>query len=154
DAARSARLGKRARRVAAIVAGTAVLVLAAWGLRKLGGGRLDWETLAVGVPAFFGVYYILIETLGPRFSPSLVPARGHIHTELLKYGLVATLAQIGAGWWALRRKLRLPDRLAAANGIALAGLTIAMTPMALLWSLFPAPYVELPGPKLMVLIPA
>jgi hypothetical protein len=152
--ARKDRLEKRAVRLAALVVGAVLLVVVAWWLRWLGGLRLDWKSLAIGVPAFFGVYYILIAVLGQSFSPSLMPARGHIATELIQYGVVATVVQIGAGWWALRRKLHLPDRLAAANGIALVGLAVALTPVALLWCLFPAPYVEVPGPRAMVLIPA
>lgn len=152
--ARKDRLEKRAVRLAVLALGTIVLILIAWRMRRLGGLRLDWKSLAVGVPAFFGVYYILIAVLGQQFSPSLMPARGHIASELIQYGVVATVAQIGAGWWALRRKVNLPDRLAAANGIALVGLVVALTPVALLWALFPAPYVEVPGPAAMVLIPA
>lgn len=152
--ARADRLEKRAVRLAVLVVGAILLVVVAWWLRWLGGLRLDWRSLAVGVPAFFGVYYILIAVLGQSFSPSLMPARGHIATELIQYGVAATVVQIGAGWWALRRKVHLPDRLAAANGIALVGLAVALTPVALLWSLFPAPYVEVPGPRALVLIPA
>jgi hypothetical protein len=152
--ARADRLEKRALRLGVLVVSAVVLLVAAWWLRWLGGVRLDWKSLVVGVPAFFGVYYILIAVLGQRFSPSLMPARGHIASELIQYGVVATVVQIGAGWWALRRKLHLPDRLAAANGIALVGLAVAMTPVALLWTLFPAPYVEVPGPRALVLIPA
>jgi hypothetical protein len=154
DAARAQRLEKRALRLGALVIGGVLLIATAAWLRWLGGLRLDWRALVVGVPAFFGVYYILIAILGQNFSPSLVPARGHIGSELIKYGIAATVVQIAAGWWALRRKTKLQDRLAAANGVALIGLVIAMTPVALLWTLFPAPYIEVPGPRLLVLIPA
>jgi hypothetical protein len=152
--ARRERLGLRALRLAGLLLGGALVIGAAWALRMLGGVRLNWKTLVVGVPAFFGVYYILIEVLGQRFSPSMVPARGHIGTQLVEYGAVAALAQIAAGWWALRHKATLQERLAGANGIALVGLSIAMLPVLLLWALFPAPYVEVPGPTALVLIPA
>lgn len=151
---RQARLEKRALRLGVLIAGTALTLLVAAWLRRRGGIRLYWQSLAVGVPAFFFVYYTLLGTLGQRFSPSLLPARGHIATELVKYGAAATAVQIAAGWWAMRRKLELPDRLATANGIALVGLLIALTPVALVWTLFPGPYVEVPGPRLLVLIPA
>jgi hypothetical protein len=152
--ARTDRLGKRAVRLGVVIAGGALLLGVAWALRRLGGLRLDWRSLALGVPAFFGVYYILIAILGQSFSPSLVPARGHIGEELIKYGIAATLVQIAANWWALRKKLTLQDRLAAANGVAMVGLAVAFLPVALAWSLFPAPYAEVPGPRMLVLFPA
>ena len=40
--------------------------------------RLDSRVLLVSVPAFFVVYYALIGTVGQRFSPSLLPAQGHL----------------------------------------------------------------------------
>jgi len=152
--ARAARLEKRARRVAALVVGGLVLVGAAWWLRRLGGLRLHRRSLLLGVPGFFFVYYLLIATLGQQFSPSALPARGHIASELLKYGAVGALAQIALSWYALRHRLGLPERLADANGIAVVGLAVAMLPVAVLWTVFPAPYVEVPGPRLLVLIPA
>lgn len=148
------KLEQRAVRLALCAVGALALLGLAWWLRWVGGLRLDWRALVVGVPAFFLVYYMLIAVIGQRFSPSLVPAKGHIATEMLKFGAVATVVQIAAGWWALRRKVTLHDRLAAANGIALVGFVIALTPVALLWALFPAPYTEVPGPRAMVLIPA
>lgn len=152
--ARRDRLERRALRLVFLIVGTAIALVTAWWLRLRGGIRLYWQSLVVGVPAFFFVYYTLLGTIGQRFSPSLLPAQGHIATELVKYGAAATAVQIAAGWWALRRKLDLADRLATANGIALVGLLIAMTPVALIWTLFPAPYVEVPGPRMLVLIPA
>jgi hypothetical protein len=145
---------KRARRVALVLGGALLaLGLAIW-LRTRGGMRLDIRVLSVGVPAFFIVYYTLIGVLGQSFSPSLMPARGHIATELLKYGAAGTLVHILAGWRALRRRHSLAERLAAANGVALCGLFIAMTSAGLMWAYFPPPYVVVPGPRMMVLIPA
>ncbi|HMG53609.1 MAG TPA: hypothetical protein VK601_09005, partial [Kofleriaceae bacterium] len=48
----------------------------------------------------------------------------------------------------------LGDRLAAANGIAWAGLMSTMVPAGAFWAFFPPPYVDLPGPVWLVLIPA
>jgi hypothetical protein len=152
--AREARLEKRARRVAALVVGGIVLIAAAWWLWWLGGLRLHRRSLLLGVPGFFFVYYLLIATLGQQFSPSALPARGHIASELLKYGAAGALAQIALSWYALRHRLGLAERLADANGNAVVGLAVAMLPVAVLWTVFPAPYVEVPGPRLMVLIPA
>ncbi len=152
--ARKSRLGKRARRIAVVILGGISLIGAAWWLWQSGGLRMSRRSLLLGVPGFFFVYYLLIATLGQRFSPSALPARGHIASELIKYGVVGAVAQISLSWLALRHRLSLPERLAEANGIAVVGLTVAMMPVALLWAVFPAPYVEVPGPRLMVLIPA
>jgi hypothetical protein len=148
------RLEKRAWRLALVVSGAVLaLGLAVW-LGSRGGMRLDIRVLSVGVPAFFIVYYTLIGTLGQSFSPSAMPARGHLASELLKYGAVGTLVHILAGWRALRRRHALAERLAAANGVALCGLFIAMLSAGLVWAYFPPPYVLVPTARMMVLIPA
>ncbi len=152
--ARADRLGRRALRGGMVVLASGFAVLLAWWLRTRGGLRLDVRVLLVGVPAFFIVYYTLIGTLGQRFSPSLLPDRGHIGWELVKYGAVGTVVHILAGWFALRRRLELAERLAAANGVAWLGLVLAMVPAGVVWAYYPTPYVEVPGPRLLVLIPA
>jgi hypothetical protein len=144
----------RNRRLA-ITAALALLAIAlAWTLRRFGGLTLDWHVLTVGVPAFFIVYYTAIGVLGQRFSPSAIPARGHISAELAKYGALGALVHMLAGLRALRRRKTLADRLAAANGIAWLGLLIAMVATGVVWAFYPLPYVEVPGPKMIVLIPA
>lgn len=114
---------------------------------------LDWRVLLVSVPAFFVVYYAMIGAAGQGFSPSLVPAQGHIAVVMAKYGIAAMLVQLAASMWVLRDH-DLADRLAKANGIALVGLVLAMLPAGLAWAFLPPPYVTLPGAHTMVLIPA
>lgn len=154
---RSARRGNLARRGVRLtlvaVGGAAAIALAIF-LRRRGGLRLDLRVLGVAAPAFFIVYYTLIGTIGHRFSPSLLADRGHLASELLKYGAAGTIVHILAGWLALRRRVTLAERLAAANGVAWLGLVTAMLPVALLWAIYPTPYVEVPGPTLLVFIPA
>jgi hypothetical protein len=116
--------------------------------------RLDLRVLLVSVPAFFIVYYALIGTLGQRFSPSLLPAQGHLAAAMPKYGVAAMIVQLLASLWALRNQGNLADRLAAANGVAWMGLMLAMVPAGLAWAFFPPPYVSVPGPVWLVLIPA
>lgn len=151
---RTARLARRALRTALVLGLAAVAVLLAGWLRLRGGLRLDVRVLVVGVPAFFIVYYTLIGVLGARFSPSLLPDRGHMATELLKYGAIGIAVHLLAGWLAMRRRLVLAERLARANGVAWLGFMIAMVPAGLLWAFFPAPYVEVPSPRLLIFIPA
>jgi hypothetical protein len=73
---------------------------------------------------------------------------------MAKYGLAAMAVQLALSLWALRSKRTLAERLAAANGIAWTGLMLAMVPAGLLWAYFPPPYVSVPEPMWLVLIPA
>jgi hypothetical protein len=152
--ARADRLEQRAWRLGLVIAFAALATAFAWWMRRLGGLRLDWHVLTVGVPAFFIVYYTAIGVLGQRYSPSAIPARGHISAELAKYGAAGALVHLLAGLRALRGRQTLAARLAAANGIAWTGLLLAMVAAGVVWAFFPPPYVEVPGPKLIVLIPA
>lgn len=147
-------LAHRGRRLAAIVVvGLGLLGLAAV-LHRRGGVRFSRRSLLLGVPAFFVVYYTMIAALGQRFSPSFLPAQGQMATELARYGLVGVGAHVIAAWLVLRRRQQLDDRLALANGNAVVGLTLTMVPAGLMWAFFPPPYVEVPGPRMLVLIPA
>ena len=144
----------RAERIA-LVAGGALLAtgLAALLIRRRV-LRLDRRVLIVSVPAFFVVYLGLLATLGQRFSPSLLPAQGHLAGQMLRYGLISMGVQLVASLWVLRDRPSLGERLAAANGIAWTGLMSTMVAAGLFWAFFPPPYVDLPGPVLLVLIPA
>src|SRR5439155_26720208 len=104
-------LENRALRIAVVVGlGLASVALAGLLIRRRV-MRLDWRVLLVSVPAFFVVYYALIGTLGQRFSPSLLPANGHLATVLAEYGLVGMVFQLFASLIALRRQGSLADRL-------------------------------------------
>lgn len=116
--------------------------------------HFDLRVLLVTVPAFFIVYYALIGLVGQHFSPSLLPAQGHLAGTLVRYGLAATVVQLLANLWALRNKPTLANGLASANGIAWVGLLLAMLPAGLAWAFYPPPYVTLPGPVWLVMIPA
>jgi hypothetical protein len=144
----------RAERVA-LVAGGALLAggLAVLLIRRRV-LRLDRRVLVVSVPAFFVVYLGLLATLGQRFSPSLLPAQGHLAGQMLRYGLISMGVQLILSLWVLRNPPSLGERLAAANGIAWTGLMSTMVAAGLFWAYFPPPYVDLPGPVLLVLIPA
>lgn len=147
-------LANRAWRFALVGGGTALAIALAVFLRRRHVLRFDARALLVTVPAFFIVYYASIGLLGQRFSPSLLPAQGHLAGTLIRFGLAATAVQLLANLWALHDKPTLADRLASANGIAWTGLLIAMVPAGLAWAFFPPPYVTLPGPTWLVMIPA
>lgn len=153
----AARADRQAHRTArlALVAGAALLAIALGGwLARRRALRFDLRLLLVSVPAFFIVYAGLLALLGQRFSPSLLPAQGHLAATLLRYGVAAVVVQLAASMWALRRERRFADRLAAANGVAGVALLLTMVPAGVIWAVFPPPYVTLPGPTWLVLIPA
>jgi len=152
--AEAERLEDRTLRVGFVVGGAALAIVLAVLLIRRRVLRLDLRVLAVAIPAFFLVYYTLIGTLGQRFSPSLLPAQGHITTALIKYAIVGMALQLAASLWVLRKYRSLPARLAAANGVAWVSLMLSMIPAGLLWAFFPGPYVDVPGPKTLVMIPA
>jgi hypothetical protein len=147
-------LAYRTERIA-LVAGGAVLAGAlALLLIRRRVLHLHHRIVVVSVPAFFVVYLGLLATLGQRFSPSLLPAQGHLAGQLLRYGLISMVVQLAFSLWSLRNQPGLGERLAAANGIAWAGLMSTMVIAGLIWAYFPPPYVDLPGPLWLVLIPA
>ncbi len=147
-------LEHRGRRLAAIIVVGLALVGLAVLLYRRGGVRFSWRSLLIGVPAFFIVYYTMIAALGQRFSPSFLPAQGQMATELARYGVLGVIAHVIAAWLVLRRRQQLAERLALANGNAVVGLALTMVPAGLMWAFFPPPYVEVPGPRMLVLIPA
>jgi hypothetical protein len=73
---------------------------------------------------------------------------------MVRYGVISMLVQLLVSLWTLRNRRTLGERLAAANGIALTGLMLTMVAAGLIWAFFPPPYVDLPGPLWLVLIPA
>lgn len=147
-------LENRALRILLVLGGAAAAIVFATMLIRRRVLRFDVRVLLVSVPAFFVAYYALIGAVGQRFSPSLLPAQGHLAETMAKYGLIAMVVQLGFSMWALRNQRTLAERLARANGIAWMGLMLAMVPAGLTWAFFPPPYVSVPGPLWLVLIPA
>jgi hypothetical protein len=154
DSAHVDVLENRALRIGLVIGGTACAIGFASLLIRRRVLRLDVRVLLVSVPAFFVVYYALIGAVGQRFSPSLLPAQGHLAATMAKYGLIAMVVQLLFSLWALRSQKTLAERLATANGIAWTGMVLAMVPAGLTWAFFPPPYVSVPGPFWLVLIPA
>lgn len=85
--------------------------------------------------------------LSPSYVPSLARAeqRGAIGVA------IALAVQLGASWRVVRRA---PDRLAAASGIALLGLSLALTIVGLVRAWFSPPFLAVPSPLWMVAVPA
>ncbi|HVK83565.1 MAG TPA: alkaline phosphatase family protein [Kofleriaceae bacterium] len=147
-------LEHRAGRLFLVLSGAALAIMLAIVLARRDVLHLDVRLLVVTVPAFFVVYYGLIGVAGQRFSPSLLPAQGHFGSQLVRYGLAATCVQLLANLWALHKQPDLKHRLAAANGVAWAGLLMSVTLAGVVWAYFPPPYVAVPSPFWIVTIPA
>jgi len=147
-------LENRALRIALVLCGTGLAIAFATILIRRRVMRFDVRVLLVSAPAFFVVYFGLIGVLGQQFSPSLLPAKGHLAETMAKYGLAAMVVHLLFSLWALRSQRTLAARLATANGIAFMGLMLAMVPAGLTWAFFPPPYVAVPEPLWLVLIPA
>jgi hypothetical protein len=83
-------------------------------------------------------------------SPSYVPSLAR--TERLgAIGVAVAIAlQVFASWRVIRRA---PDRLAAANGIAVVGLGLALVAIAAVRAWVSPPYLDVPPPFWMVAVP-
>lgn len=131
----------------------AIVVL--WTTRKLGAFVLDWRVLVIAVPAYPLCYYGMLDLLGQSLSFSALKDQGSEMSNLIRFGLIATGVQVFAGWLALRNRVVLRDRLAAANALVVCGLLVAWVPAGILWALHgPAPHVEIPNSTVALLIPA
>ncbi len=135
---------------AMLALGVALLFLA-WKLHAL---RFDWRVLLIAVPAFPVSYYALLGVLGQSYSPSIFPERGDAVAALLEFGVASTGVQVVAGWFALRGRVNLRDRLAAANAITGLGLVGSLVPAGVMWAYHCGPFVEVPSESAVVLVPA
>ena len=146
---------KRAGRLAVVIVLLALGVIAVVVARRAGALHVNWRVLVIGVPAFPLAFYALLDVAGGHFSLSALPDEGVGTQRLLHFGLIATGVHVVAAWLALRGRVVLRDRLAAANALTTFGMFGALVPPALVWALFGGgPYVELLGPRLSFLIPA
>ena len=85
-----------------------------------------------------------------QFSPSYVPSLA-LTTKLCAIGIVVAIGlQLTASWFAIRRA---PDRLIAANGLAVAGLAGSGVVLYLVRTWFHMPFVIVPSPFWIVAVP-
>jgi hypothetical protein len=155
QASARARIDERRTWRLPIVAGLfALAVLAFLVARRWEVWRVDWRVLMVTLPAFPATYYATLAVLGQQYSPSFAPERGDIEFTFMRWGIPAMVIHILVSWLALRGRVVLKQRLAAANALTACGLMIALVPAGLAWALFPGPHAEVPGPALLVLVPA
>ena len=146
---------RRAWRAAGVVGGALVALLLVVLAHRLGAIHVDWRVLVIALPAFPLTYYALLDLLGQRFSLSALPDRDDALSTLFHFGLVSTAVQVVAGWIAMRGRVILRDRLAAASGMTVCGMIAAWLPAGLLWALYgPRTFLEPPGAAIIVLVPA
>jgi hypothetical protein len=147
----------RTRRVrGALVAGLSLLALGLFFLgRRFGALHFDWRVMIIAVPAFPLTYYALLDISRDSFTLSGLPDRADAYRQMLHFGLVSTAVQVMAAWVALRGRVVLRDRLAAANALTASGMLIAWLSAGLMWALFGlGTFVEPPGSFMLVLVPA
>lgn len=153
DEATARRADKRLKRLPIVI----ILFVLAIGLMfvgaRIGALKFGWRVIAIALPAFPVTYYMALGLFGQNFSPSVVPERGNVVGILFRFGLISTAAHIVVSWYALRGRVVLRERLAAANGLTMCGLVVSLLPASMAWAWYTAPFVELPSEDLLVLIP-
>lgn len=151
----SALDASRTRRVGFVVLLCAIGIALIFVGRRIGALHIDWRVLAIAVPAFPVAYYALLDTFGQHFSLSAIPDRSDAMDLVFAFGLVSTGIHILASRVALRGRVVLRDRLAAANALTLCGMFVSILPGGLMWAvLSERSSVSLPSPSMVLLIPA
>jgi Type I phosphodiesterase / nucleotide pyrophosphatase len=139
-------------RLGLVVAGLGLAGALALGLRRRGLVVVP-RAFAIGAIAWVTVIAGLALVTRGRFSPSAVPPLARLETIMGIAAPVALLAQLTAAVVVLRRR-EPATRLAAANGLAVAGLVLALLPIGLVRIAFSPPHLTVPDPFWLVGIPA
>lgn len=129
-------------------AGAAVAILLA---RTLVAVRVFKHSLAGGLAFAIVMGALFVITRG-SLSPSAVPALYRFEKLVAISAIAAIVVQLAAYLW-LSRRVAKPDRLVAANGFAIAGLTASLLPVALMRAWFSPPHVDVPSAEWLVGIP-
>ena len=127
-----------------LAVGALVLAVGALGRRVLRPAAL---TGALGFVAMIGA---MVAITGGRLSPSYIPSLARTEQRGALGAAIAIAVQITASWFAIRRA---SDRLAAATGVALAGLGVSLGVVGLVRAWFSPPFLDVPPPAWMVAIP-
>jgi hypothetical protein len=144
----------RGLRAAGTVLVLAILLLGVRRLARRGVVRLDRRVLLLAVPAFPIIFYGLLAAFEPFMSPSMMPEEGDVTSLLLRYGAFAAGGNVLIIWLAVAWRAEAQVRLAAATGVVLVGLLVALVPAGVAWIAVSPPYAAtVPGPLLMMLPP-
>lgn len=114
---------------------------------------LDRRSVAIGLGAFPVVLATLVAVFGGKIpSPSSVPTQDMIAGRLVLHSAVAGLVVLALAWWALAKRHPPRSRLAAASGLVLCGLIVALTSGGLVWTFAnPTLPLLLASPQMLVL---
>jgi hypothetical protein len=104
-----------------------------------------------GIAAIPIVLAALVVMTRGQLSPSYVPSLPRVETIGGIAAIVGIALQIAASYRALRN---VPDRLAAASGIAAVGLGVALTAVAIARAWYAPPFIEVPPPLALIGVPA
>ncbi len=103
---------------------------------------------AIAMPVMLGA--LVVMTRG-HLSPSYVPSLPRVEEIGGVAALLAIVLQVGASRRAIRHA---PDRLAAASGVALVGLGVALVAVAIVRAWYAPPFVDVPPPLWFAGVPA
>ncbi len=115
---------------------------------------VDGKIFMWGLLAFPISYYGLLGLFGQQYTLSVIPSTGDLTTILLKFGSASTAVFVVVTWLLIRDRKTLVSRLAAVNGVILAGLFLAYVPAMALWVMFPEPHYRVPSPLMIFMIPS
>lgn len=135
--------------LAMLAVGAAVGIGLAWRGRRRGALVITAASLAGAIGFAVVLLSVVVITRG-QMSPSYVPSLARLQRLGAVAVVVAVAAQVLASWWVVRRA---SDRLAAANGVALVGLGLALGTVTLVRAWFSPPHLEVPPPFWMVAVP-
>jgi hypothetical protein len=115
---------------------------------------VDRRVLLIAVPSFPITFYGTVLAFDQFLSPSMMPAAESVARKLFVYGAVAALAHLVASGFALTGRTAPRERLAAASGLVLVGLVVAVAPALAAWAFAGETLTAmLPGPDLLMLPP-
>ncbi len=132
-----------------LAAGSTIAVVLARVARRRGAIVVSPAALTGAIGLVVVLLAIVVITRG-QMSPSYVPSLARTE-QRGAIGIALALAlQTGFSWRVVRRA---PDRIAAANGVALVGLGLALATVGLVRAWFSPPHLDVPPPFWMVAVP-
>jgi hypothetical protein len=141
----------RPLRLAVALAGIALAAVAGWLLARRGALAVPVPGVAAAGIAPAAMLLAAVAATGGRMSPSYVPSLTQVERFGAIAAVVAVALQVAASWQVIRRAR---DRLAAAGGLALVGLTVALGGTGVVRAWFSEPHLDVPPPLWMVAVPA